>query len=214
MTLGPLVVGPKVLLGVTLLFGVGIGISVDRWVISEATRTRAVAAKDAIGSRPAVAMAAVPLDEATSTNALPTVRAEDLPKLPAAPPKRPPTEAALKQAVTSLSPELAPEPPGASSLEPQDLSRQSGLREQQALLDRARLALANGQHELCLAAIATHQSRFPQSLLAEERDALTIKALAASGDLSSARERRVAFLANYPRSLLIPSLEATVGKTR
>jgi hypothetical protein len=159
-------------------------------------------------------MAAVPLDGATSTDALPTMRAEDLPKLPAAAPKRAAAEAAFKQAVTSLSPERAPESPRASSLEPQDLSRQSGLREQQALLDRARLALANGRHELCLAAIAAHQSRFPQSLLAEERDALTIKALAATGDLSSARERLVAFLANYPRSLLIPSLETTVGETR
>lgn len=209
---GSLVASSKMVLGLTLLAGVGIGIGVDRWAISMSSRS-SVEARAVAGSAQPAAVAAPLLDPAPPTETVPTVRAEDLPRLPAALQKRPPAELAPGQA-TSANPADSASASLPVAREEQASSHQTSLREQQALLDQARLALGKGEPARCLAAIATHRGRFPQSLLAEERDALTIKALAASGNLRVAREQLVTFVASYPRSLMTESLEATVRKVQ
>jgi hypothetical protein len=172
-----------------------IGVGLDRVAVSRLPAHATVAVSPPPRNRPqAAASAASPPD----SNATPSVHAEELPLLPAALPKR----AASAPMPVEVQPAAAVE------------SHQASLREQQALLDQARLALGHGQPDRCLAALGTHRSRFPTSLLAEERDALTIKALAASGNLAAAREQATAFLTRYPRSLLLPSIEATVGAIR
>lgn len=209
-TLGSLAASSKLMLGLTLAAGVGIGIGVDRWVMSESARS-SVEARAAAGSSLLTTTAAPLLDRIAPTDTIPTVRAEDLPRLPAALQKRPPAELAPGQVTNVNAVDSAAASLRADPRDEQATLHQTSLREQQALLDQARLALGKGEPERCLAAIATHRSRFPQSLLAEERDALTIKALVASGSMSTASEQLETFLQDYPRSLLIPSLKSTVG---
>jgi len=83
---------------------------------------------------------------------------------------------------------------------------------QQALLDRARAALARGDGAQALAALAEHARVHPASTLAEEREALTIKSLIASGDYPSARARGDRFGQRYPHSLFLPSIRAALSK--
>lgn len=105
---------------------------------------------------------------------------------------------------SSKSPALLPVPGAA-------VERKASLAEQQALLDVARVAYARGDYPQTLQTLATHSRRFPKSVLAEEREALQIKALAASDRLSDARERALRFQDRYPQSLLLPSIKDSVG---
>lgn len=75
------------------------------------------------------------------------------------------------------------------------------------VLQRARVAVANGQFATALEAIAEHQRRFPNGSLQEEREALRVKALAGLGktDDASAAARR--FREKFPNSVLSPRRE-------
>ncbi|HEX2671204.1 MAG TPA: hypothetical protein VHM25_10060 [Polyangiaceae bacterium] len=89
--------------------------------------------------------------------------------------------------------------------------RSASLAEQQALLDVARAAFARSDYSATLRTLTTHSARFPKSVLAEERDALQIKALAASGRVQEARSLASRFQARHPQSLLLPSIKDSVG---
>ena len=95
--------------------------------------------------------------------------------------------------------------PGAS------VDRSASLAEQQALLDVARQEFAQSDYAQTLKTLALHSARFSKSVLAEEREALWIKALAASDRLPDARARAARFRALYPQSLLLPSIIDSVG---
>ena len=82
----------------------------------------------------------------------------------------------------------------------------AGLAEQQALLDVARSAFGRNDYPQTLAVLSAHSQRFPKSALTEEREALEIKALAASGRFSEAKARAARFTARFPHSLLLPSI--------
>lgn len=82
----------------------------------------------------------------------------------------------------------------------------ANLAEQQALLDLARAAFARSDYPTTLALLKTHFQRFPKSVLSEEREALEIKALAGSGRSAEAHARAARFSANFPQSLLLPSI--------
>lgn len=69
-----------------------------------------------------------------------------------------------------------------------------------ALIERARVALARGQSAEALQVLSEHRRRFPRRS-DEEREALTVQALAAHGEASEASTRARAFLVRYPRSL-------------
>ena len=89
--------------------------------------------------------------------------------------------------------------------------RLASLAEQQALLDVARAAFAGSDYPATLKTLAAHSARFPKSVLAEEREGLQIKALAASGRMPQARALAARFQARHPQSLLLPSIKDSVG---
>jgi outer membrane protein assembly factor BamD (BamD/ComL family) len=95
---------------------------------------------------------------------------------------------------------IARDPPAASApIDP--------LSGQQALLDEARRSLARGAPASALASLSTHEARYPESALTQEREALVIKSLAAVGRIAEARTRAEDFARRYPGSLLLPSVQ-------
>lgn len=83
------------------------------------------------------------------------------------------------------------------------LSSPASLREEHLLLDAARDAIVQGEPDSALAPLATHAARFPQGVLAEEREALRIRALARLGRNAEAQAVLAAMRANYPHSFLL-----------
>jgi hypothetical protein len=96
--------------------------------------------------------------------------------------------------------------------EPTGGSRMASLAAQQALLDEARTALARGDAKAALRAIDQHTRRYPDSVMVEEREALSIKAFIASGNYAEARARSGRFRTRYPRSLLLPSIDEALSE--
>jgi hypothetical protein len=84
------------------------------------------------------------------------------------------------------------------------------LSAEQALLDPARASLAHGDGPGALERLALHERRFPNGALAQEREAMTIRALVLAGDRDRARGRAASFRASYPGSLLWPMIVATL----
>lgn len=72
-----------------------------------------------------------------------------------------------------------------------------------AVLEPARSAVARGDFGAALAAAAEHQRQFPSGLLSEERSALRVRALWASGRVDEANAAAAAFRQRYPRSVLL-----------
>lgn len=107
----------------------------------------------------------------------------------------------------------APSPPVQAA--PAIASAQSpGLAEQLALLETARNAIAQKNAATALQALASHGAQFPSSALAEEREALTIRAMVLANRISEASSHLVQFETQFPNSLLLPALKRTVGNSR
>ena len=87
----------------------------------------------------------------------------------------------------------------------------ASLGEQQTLLDAARSAFARADYDACHRILVAHAKRYPQSILAEEREALGIKTMAANGQMQAAQARALRFKNQFPQSLLLPSLNDSVG---
>ncbi len=129
--------------------------------------------------------------------ALPNAALPEAPKTKhASPPPGPPLRNEPSKTVT--------EPESPSELAPSSAS----LAEQQALLDRARASLGRNDGRAALETLRLHAERFPESVLTEERDALTIKALVRTGAGAEARARLASFELKFPRSPLLPSLRS------
>ena len=90
-------------------------------------------------------------------------------------------------------------------------SSESSWSKERALLDPARRALAAGEPQACLTELAKHARAFPSGKLAEEREAMTINALVGVGRYAQAREKAEIFSRRYPRSFLMPSVEAAIS---
>jgi len=126
---------------------------------------------------------------------------------------RTPAPSARRAAPPTPSAPFEPEPP-AGAVNPRSTtpgasvahSGFSDLAEQQALLDQARAAFARSDYPITLALLHTHYQRFAKSLLGEERAALEIKALAASGRTAEAQASATRFKAQFPKSFLLPSV--------
>ena len=67
-------------------------------------------------------------------------------------------------------------------------------------------AVARQDFGAALAPIAEHVRRFAHGHLAEEREALRVKALSGLGRSEEARRAANAFESRFPRSVLLPSL--------
>ena len=76
----------------------------------------------------------------------------------------------------------------------------SQLREESVAVLEARAALRAGDAARSLALLEQARLRYPHGALSQEREALTIQALAHGGDRASAARRARAFLRAYPQS--------------
>ncbi len=122
-----------------------------------------------------------------------------------------------------VEPELAPtevvrvedepeaEPPKPRP-EPKPPARAARLAAERALLQRARAAIAGGAHRRALVALRDHARRHPRGALMEEREVLTIQALALTGRGSEARRRADWFRRAFPRSTLLPAVDAALRR--
>jgi outer membrane protein assembly factor BamD (BamD/ComL family) len=86
-------------------------------------------------------------------------------------------------------------------------SRDQGLAAERRLLELARSALVKGDHDAALASLRRHARGFAEGQLAEERDALLIRALVGKGQYAQARERASRFHRQHPRSLFAGVVE-------
>jgi len=74
------------------------------------------------------------------------------------------------------------------------------------LLARAQVAYAAREFSEVLARVAEHGRRFPNGRLAEEREALHVRALQGAGRTEEARRAAAAFESRFPRSIMLPRL--------
>jgi hypothetical protein len=83
--------------------------------------------------------------------------------------------------------------------------------EELRFLDRARQADARGEYTTALALASEHERRFPRGRLAEDREVLRIRALVGLGRMGDARTTAVKFRRQFPRSVLLPKIEALLA---
>jgi hypothetical protein len=98
---------------------------------------------------------------------------------------------------------IVPEPPPLSLL-----------RDEQRILDGARAALARDDARAAFEAIERHAEQHPAGILAEERDALRLIALARAGLRDRARVHHERFRSRYPQSPLLPRIDAELAANR
>jgi hypothetical protein len=79
------------------------------------------------------------------------------------------------------------------------------------LLRQARAAVARQDFTSALRPIAEHARRFKEGRLAEEREALRVRALSGLGRSEEARRAASAFEARFPRSVLLPAVRQMSG---
>jgi hypothetical protein len=95
--------------------------------------------------------------------------------------------------------------PSSAADSPSDLARE------RALLDIARADAAQGEPARVLAVVEQHRQRFPHGRLAEEREALAIRALLSLGRRQDAETRARAFRAAYPNSFLTAVIDSALS---
>lgn len=88
------------------------------------------------------------------------------------------------------------------------------LEEEQRLLGAAQRALTQTDAAGALATIRAHARRFPRGTLAEERDALEIRALLLAQREDEARALAARFRRRYPDSVFIATIDARLGDPR
>jgi hypothetical protein len=156
-------------------------------VVTHAVETRTTVAPTPTASpspRPAVVASAIPAPAPEASIAPEASTAPDASALPTAP-SAPPSAAQVSA---------------------------STLDTERTLVDRGRAALAKGDADAALRALGEHERRFPAGSLAEERDALTVRALVVAGRKSDASRRLGAFEKRYPSSLFTKGLRGAVGE--
>jgi outer membrane protein assembly factor BamD (BamD/ComL family) len=70
----------------------------------------------------------------------------------------------------------------------------------------ARAALRAGDAARCLTLLEQARARFPRGALGQEREALTVEALARAGQSAAAKRRAAAFLRAHPQSPYVADL--------
>ncbi len=177
----------------------------------------AVGAVGAVGGGTAVVLrsdpAPAPRIETSAPAREPAPRPHRAPRA-VAPTPTPPIDL---QPVPDLDPEVAPAPPPRRTVPvpdgpetvpaPAASAPPPGLLEERTLLMRGRRALRRGDASGALAAAVEHERRFPHGALAEERDILSILALASGGQPGAARARAEAFAEAHPKSPYLPRIQ-------
>jgi len=105
---------------------------------------------------------------------------------------------------------LAPAAPLRMARTPHSTRVQESYAAELDLLQRAQAANAGRRFSSALALLGEHGRRFPHGRLAEEREALRVRALVASGRSQEARSAAAAFTQRFPRSVLLPRLQETL----
>lgn len=98
------------------------------------------------------------------------------------------------------------DPPGAAA---EQEERDTELARERALIETARTALSRKQAD-AIDVLLRHAQQFPSGRLAEERESLLVQALIQAGRLEDARSRAVRFRARWPRSFLLPVIDAAL----
>jgi hypothetical protein len=131
----------------------------------------------------------------------PKLEAPRAPKAEPPPVERPPAVVTVPDAVKA--PNVAP--PAASS---------GDLREEIALLDRARAAVQSGDGRKALSLLALHQRKFPRGEFRQEVTVLRIEALTGTGQAATAAALGKKFLAAHPESPHAERIERLIGEPR
>lgn len=137
---------------------------------------------------------------ATSISVQPASLASSAPSLPSSPT---PAPSALP---SSRAPSRAP------TAEP--ILDARALAAERALVDVARAALARGEPEQALDAVARHEREYPDGRHAEEREAIAVRALARAGRVDEAKRRGARFFTTYPNSLAGPAVKAALESAK
>lgn len=87
----------------------------------------------------------------------------------------------------------------------------NSLAVERRLLDEARQSLARGEPQAGLGPLNRHAKRFPNGVLAEEREALAVRLFAALGNQSAALARAENFHRRFPNSLFTPAVHNAVA---
>jgi hypothetical protein len=127
-----------------------------------------------------------------------------------------PAPVAAAASVATEKPVLPPPADSGSSAaragaRPSQSAPASTLSAERALLDQARAALTSGDGAKALSIAEEHRHRFPSAQLAEEREAIAIQALVATGRYDEARARAARFREAAPNSLFLPAIEASLA---
>jgi hypothetical protein len=131
------------------------------------------------------------------------------PVVVAAPASAPPPVADAPSAVTIELPSVLPSTrPSASTPTGESIAAE------RALLDAARVELANAEPQAALDRVERHAKEFPHGRLVEEREAIAVRCLVKVGRNEEARQRGAAFKARWPRSLALPAVEAAMESIR
>lgn len=89
----------------------------------------------------------------------------------------------------------------------------STMAAERKLLDAARTALARGEPQSGIAFLTKHEKLFARGTLAEEREALFVRILAAMGDNDRAMTRANRFRRQFPNSIFMPVIERAMNST-
>jgi hypothetical protein len=120
------------------------------------------------------------------------------------------TETDIEATSTGVA-ELAT-PPIASPKSPTaPSSARHGIELELSELEQARRAVSRGEGPSALRVLARHRQRYPSSVLAQEREALTVKALVLAGRHDEARKVAASFKVNHPNSMLLDSVERSLA---
>lgn len=159
------------------------------------------------GRSPAASSPAATTAAASPPRALPALTPPVVPG-PAVPE---PSAAEAGRAPQALVASAAPSPPRASADEDPLARHDTSLAAERQLLDTAHRAVASGRSSEALDALQRHAREFPRGRLSEEREGLWIQALISAGKLEEARQRVRRFRSFFPRSMLLPALDAALG---
>jgi hypothetical protein len=86
----------------------------------------------------------------------------------------------------------------------------STLEAEQRLLQQAQVALTQHDAPAALVALAQHERRFPRAQLAEEREALRVRALLLAGQKVEAKAAYVKFAKRFPHSAFVGKLAQAI----
>jgi len=151
----------------------------------------AVVAAVHFGTSPAVAPQAPPVATLSAPVAAPPASGEVAPAVSAAP-----AASSAATEVPTVRPSAAPVKPTSVPTAPAD----QDLGVEAEMLHRARAAMRNDPAR-ALAILSEHRSRFPRGVLAEERDALRVEALARLGKSREAERENDRFRREHPDSV-------------